>query len=369
MNVTDKQPDAPGPESLEATMQRLAAYGAAPGAPPRPPAPPAVPPAAWQPAPPPVPPRSSVVLGPVDGSPSGSPSGSSNGAGPSGPAASPSSTSASIPRRGNRTVAIVASIAVVVVLLLGVATWGMLSLLGGTITSADPGSGSGAGSPVVEDEWTDYPGTAYSDSQDVLAAPSKEEAVATAEAISSQFRDALTEEFGLEWTQTWKDNLAPGGNGYGGESMLYDYTSGEWQGTAVVDDPDARERVIEIFTEVVQDNGGSTLLFSNEVYVSDPEASREQFGAEEVDDQPLWTAFASDVLTGKGRASVKAFDTSMPIDDAFTGDVWFDLENVEKDAFVVTIQLADYGLLSEDDVDAFTDRLQGYDEANKPEPR
>jgi hypothetical protein len=147
--------------------------------------------------------------------------------------------------------------------------------------------------------------------------------VAAAEDFLEAYRGELTAELGLEWSETWQGSLECGSNYYSGESLRWDYSSAEWQGSVQLDDPTARARVAEIFARVSA-----------------------QFGATELDDQAVWSFISSgDQLREQLRIAGRASDT-----------------------FVVGVSLWSYDLLAEVDRADFIDGLKPDEGLERPEP-
>jgi hypothetical protein len=232
----------------------------------------------------------------------------------------------------------------------------------------DPDPAPAPVNPGVIDQWTTYPGSAFEDSAAVLAGPSQEKVVADSEALITEFTSTLTADLGVEWEQTWTGILDTGSNGYGGDSMLYDYYSPEWIGSVRLDDPTARQQVYDLLTRLSDDAGGEPLLFSNEVYEDDDASSKEQFGAATIADQAMWSFYGRDAITSGLSISSRVYDLNLATDPTFTGDSWF-TNATEPGVLYVKIQLSAYGLLAEGDRAEFERLLGPYDEDAKPEPR
>jgi hypothetical protein len=347
--------EVPEPESLEETYKRLSPYNGDRASAPRPPAPPVAPRvyAAAMPA--------VVMPGPLQAAAELPP------AEPLPPA--------------NRLVPIISVAAVAVALVVAVTLGSVFSVLRSTASDAtaqDPDTAAPSSAPVapsatpapaVVDEWTTYPGSAFVDSADVLAAPSQETVVTESEAFLDEFTRTLTADLGVTWTETWSGMLEKGSNGYGGESMLYDYYSAEMIGTVKLDDPKARQKVRDLLETMTADAGGAELLFSNEVDKDDLAASLEQFGAADVSDQAMWAFYGRDAIAPGLSVSSRVFDTNFPTDATFNGDTWFRVDGSRSGMFYVKIQLSTYGLLSEADRADFEKKLAAYDESAKPPSR
>ena len=351
--------EVPEPESLEETYKRLSPYNGDRASAPRPPAPP-------------VAPRVYATAMPAAMPAVGMP----------GPLQAPAELPPAEPLPpANRLVPIISVAAVAVALVVAVTLGSVFSVLRSTASdviaqdpdttapSSAPVAPSATPAPAVVDEWTTYPGSAFVDSADVLAAPSQETVVTESEAFLDEFTRTLTADLGVTWTETWSGMLEKGSNGYGGESMLYDYYSAEMIGTVKLDDPKARQKVRDLLETMTADAGGAELLFSNEVYKDDLAASLEQFGAADVSDQAMWAFYGRDAIAPGLSVSSRVFDTNFPTDATFNGDTWFRVDGSRSGMFYVKIQLSTYGLLSEADRADFEKKLAAYDESAKPPSR
>jgi len=229
---------------------------------------------------------------------------------------------------------------------------------------------SGNRSPFGGSAWSEYPGTKYDDPREILAAPSLEEVLERADSFTEEFKTKLREEYSMLWQQEYEGDLSLAGNGYDGDSMLYDYYSPNWLGAAVANDPDAREHIIAVFEEMTIAYGGENFYIANDLYTEpgDEESAISQFGSSTRSKQALWSA-SSDIydLGGLGM-NIDVYDSSIPTDKDFTGDYHsrvIELEDGDATLFV-TLRLSAYTLLSEDDREEFTERIRQYDEDNKP---
>lgn len=103
---------------------------------------------------------------------------------------------------------------------------------------------------TVTVQWRDYPADAFTDADDVLAQPTREE---TAEhfhqlraAVTAAIEAELGDDYaGLKWRDAGEGGWhAYGGNGYGGDSMLQVYNSASWE-TEVEVAPADWQRVLD----------------------------------------------------------------------------------------------------------------------------
>lgn len=220
------------------------------------------------------------------------------------------------------------------------------------------GGTTGPASPEYSDEWVQFPGVSWVDPEDTLQQASYEEVVAGTEEFITQFRDALTAELGLTWSQQFASYTGVEPNGYGGDSMLVHYGSGVWQGEVTLSDPNARQRVLDVFTSLAAEFGGEGVLLRNEFYDEEPDAATKQFGDPTLQRQALWSFFDSFPSLAGVYLSVDVLDRSIPVDDSFTGDYRFTVEST--DTFFVTIEAYTSALLKEADRAAFEEALEPY---------
>ena len=229
---------------------------------------------------------------------------------------------------------------------------------------------SGTSSPFGGNAWSEYPGTQYDDPREILAAPSLEDVLERADSFTEEFKAKLREEYSTLWQQEYEGDLSLTSNGYDGDSMLYDYYGPNWLGAAVVNDPDAREHIIDVFEELTIAYGGENFYIANDLYTEagDEESAISQFGSATRSKQALWSA-SSDVYDLAGLSmNIDVYDSTIPTDEDFTGDYYsrvIELEDGDATLFV-TLRLSAYTLLSEDDREEFTERIRQYDEDNKP---
>jgi hypothetical protein len=271
-------------------------------------------------------------------------------------AGSPFAAPAPAPPTTRRPASIVAIAlgAVAVVAIGGVTAYNAFT--GGSPSPYEP---AGGGDPEYSEEWQTFPGVSYVDPTETLAQPSYEEVVAGTDELLTEYRDALTEEFGFAWSQRYETYTGLESNGYGGDSMLYYYDSGSWQGQVRLDDPAARERIFQIFSELSASNGGEGVLLRNDLYSDDAETSRAEFGAAELANQALWSYFDAFPGLAGGYLSVDVMDRSIPVDDAFDGDYMFTYDE-STDTLYVAINGFAGALLKEGDRAAFETALEPY---------
>jgi hypothetical protein len=108
--------------------------------------------------------------------------------------------------------------------------------VGGLVFDRSDGdtAAGGTGDEDHDPIWDTYPGSAYVDAKETLDGPSYEAFVDRSETMLADIRTALTAEFGFEWVERKPAETELDHNGYGGDSMLYEYTAPVWQTTTTV---------------------------------------------------------------------------------------------------------------------------------------
>jgi hypothetical protein len=265
------------------------------------------------------------------------------------------------PKRRKRRLVVFATIAGVLV-------------VGGAVFGGVSAYKSGLADGTIVDEWTSYPGSPLADPRVILAAPSKEETIATLDAFTEEFKTTLDTEYGegaFDWTQNWDGNDSLEPNGYGGDSMLWSYFAPEWVGATTLNDPDARRRIIELFQQLSTKYGGDDFYIANDIYIGESTESKKQFGSAYRDKQADWRAHNS-IGDHSVVMTIEVVDTTLPIDKSFTSDYWYtDYESGDHlpGNFYVSLQLWGDDLLAEADQREFIERSRTFDEDNKPDPR
>lgn len=211
--------------------------------------------------------------------------------------------------------------------------------------------------PADTSEWAGYPSVAGAKVEDILAQPTLEQTKGEAGLIMEQFRAALTERLGLDWTQVRDSFDSRMQNGYGGESMLWFHSSAAWEGSVTIEDPAARQTVLDVFTELTAEHGLGHLVVRNDLSPAHPER---EFGATERPAQALWsfTSWGDPILANLTLSS-EVIDLSIPRAEAFDGDFGFSYA-VEGDTLYVTVAASAPMLLAEADLSAFTEALAPF---------
>ncbi len=177
------------------------------------------------------------------------------------------------------------AIALVVAILFNVATVGGMSALQ---TSA---SGNYEGTKTAAQKHAEaYPAIKGTDPQQTLSQQSLEEVRAQAETMFADIRTRLTDEFGYTWVQVGDDDLRPERNGYGGESMLVEFTSAAWATNEPIQDDERKLDVMRVVNEVVVEHGLWDLYSFNDPSVSgiDPAMIAKLYGSDDPRTQTTW---------------------------------------------------------------------------------
>lgn len=250
---------------------------------------------------------------------------------------------------------VLGAIALAVTLVFNVATVGGIGALQ---TSA---SGDYEGVKTEEQKHEEaYPGIKDMVPQDALSQQSLEEVRAASEALFADVRARITAEFGYEWVPVGDEDLRPERNGYGGESMLVEYTPAGWATTEPIQDYSVKLEVMDVIDSVVADHGMSYLYAFNDQYSGlDPAMIAKLYGSADPREQHTWEYYAEN-FPEPMRFYANIFDLSNdPTGDflkareaqnARTGEP---LEGLQ----IVVIASA---LLSEGDRAEFEERLQDY---------
>jgi hypothetical protein len=175
------------------------------------------------------------------------------------------------------------SIALAIVLLVNVGTIGAASAI-----AHHPGSVTAAPDPEA-DYWAAYPGIRDQSEDEILARMSLEQAVSAGDQLMAAIRSRLSSEYGFEWVQGIEGGTRNERNGYGGESMLVQYDSGNWATTEPITDYEQKLDVMDTIDEVLEDYGFWAAISFNEPSSGfDPAYIERLYGSTDPRTQPLW---------------------------------------------------------------------------------
>jgi hypothetical protein len=246
------------------------------------------------------------------------------------------------------------SIALAIVLLVNVGTIGAASAIG-----HHPGTASAASDPE-DDYWAAYPGISGQSEDEILDRISLEDAVAESDALMAAIRARLTRDFGFEWVQGIPGNIRNERNGYGGESMLVQYTSVTWATTVPITDYDLKLDVMYTISDVLVDYGlWSAVAFNEESSGFDPAYIERLYGSTDPHTQPLWEWY-SDNDPGPIHFYASISDFTHDDDGTFRAAREAQVAGTAEPPEGLQIAVLLREVLSEADVDEFTERMQDY---------
>jgi len=248
------------------------------------------------------------------------------------------------------------AIALVVTVLLNVATVGALSALR---TSA---SGDYEGVKTAEQRHAEgYPGIKGTDPQQALSQQSLEEVRATADELFADVRARLTDEFGYTWTQVGAEDLRPERNGYGGESMLYEFTTAAWATNEPVQDYDRKLEVMRVVNEVVLDHGLWDLYAFNDPANSgiDPSMIAKLYGSDDPRTQTTWEYYTEN-YPDPLRFYANIYDLSNDVDGGFRTSREAQSARTGEPLEGLQLVVIASAVLSEADRAEFQEKLQDY---------
>jgi len=254
-------------------------------------------------------------------------------------------------RRGR----VLAASALIVTLMLNVATVGAMSALQ---TSA---SGSYQGEKTEEQRHEEaFPGIKDTSSSTILAQPSLEEVRAQSDAMLAEIRSRLSEQYGYTWTEAGTENLRPERNGYGGESMLVQYTSVPWMTNEPIQDYDRKIAVMGVIEDVVTEYGMYSLYSFNEPSSGMDDSILEKFyGSTDPRTQNTWEYY-SDNYPDPLRFYAVLYDLSNDSTGEFTGEREAQNARTGEPLEGLQIYFLAPQLLSDADREEFETRMQEY---------
>ncbi|WP_314140280.1 hypothetical protein [uncultured Plantibacter sp.] len=261
--------------------------------------------------------------------------------------------------------------------------WGVLALVlllvvnpatamavGGLATDrAGDGSSSAGGSGDEEHDpiWDTYPGSAYVDAKETLDGPSYEDFVGTSDEMLAEIRTALTAEFGFDWVERQPAETEVDQNGYGGDSMLFEYTAPVWQTTTTVRTFEEKSRVVELIRQVLLRYGIANLDMQNAPSSwREPGELTERYGGETLDTQALWDLHTYNAITGAGDFRTSIVDLTLDSAGTVAKDREFDVDYSDMAAEGIELHLDSYALLKEADRADYLEALKPYADLDKP---
>lgn len=211
--------------------------------------------------------------------------------------------------------------------------------------------------------WEAYPGRKDTPAKEVLAQPSLEELRAEAELIAGEVRTALSEEHGLTWAEPGEERLRPARNGYGGESMLQDFSAAGWGTNEAVSDLATKRAVIATVDRVIAAHGLSRLGGLNEPSSGlDEDTLTRFFGSADPATQAEWQYY-SDTHRSPLTLYVTIMDLTNDPSGRFRKQQEANQAKYGSPLEGVSIDFSARGVLSEDRLAAFKQALRPYNDA------
>lgn len=248
-----------------------------------------------------------------------------------------------------------AVIALAITLVFNVATVGGIGALQ---TSA---SGSYDGMKTDEQKHEEaYPGIKDTNPQDALNQQSLEEVRAEADALFADIRERITAEYGYEWVKVGDEDLRPERNGYGGESMLIEYSSVGWATTEPIHGYSLKLDVMNTIDQVVAEHGMPPLYsFNGEYSGLDPSVIAKLYGSEDPSKQHTWEYY-TDNYPDPTRLYANIYDLSNdPTGDFLTNREAQSARTGEPLEGLQMVVIAS-AVLSEADRAEFEEKLKDY---------
>jgi len=245
------------------------------------------------------------------------------------------------------------SIALALVLLVNVGTIGAASAVGrhpGAVATADP----------EDDYWAAYPGIRDQSEDEILARMSLEQAVVAGDELLAAIRARLSREFGFEWVQGVGGATRNERNGYGGESMLVQYTSQNWATTEPITDYELKLEVMDTIDEVLEDYGFWGLVAFNEPSSGfDPAYIERLYGSANPRTQSLWESY-SDNEPGPISFYADISDLTHDDDGTFRAAREAQVAGSAEPIEGLRISILLRAVLREADVEEFRERMEDY---------
>ncbi|WP_261166609.1 hypothetical protein [Microbacterium sp. Marseille-Q6965] len=251
----------------------------------------------------------------------------------------------------------IAAFALATVVLFNVGTVGAASAL------RSSAAGAYDGTTVEEQGERAYPGVRDVDPDLVLQADSLEQVRARFEELSQLIRDELSARFGFTWVRVADESTRPERNGYGGESMLVEYSAPVWATEQPIRSLSDKRAVMAAIDEVLLDAGNYWTLYPlNESQGITEDTLEKLYGSADPATQAVWEHYtevsASDPYSAPGAPEpnlMYATLTDLTHDDTGVFRQRAEAEQARTGAPLEGLQLFFLGrqLLSEGDRDAF----------------
>ncbi len=247
------------------------------------------------------------------------------------------------------------AIALSITLILNVATVGAM---GAVQTSA---SGNYEGVKTEEQKHEEaYPGIKNVSNSTVLSQPSLEDVRTSSEQAMEAIKKRLSAEFGYTWSPAGDENLRPERNGYGGESMLVQYTSQVWGTNEPIQDYDRKLAVMAVIDEVLTEYDMWGIISLNDPSSGLDEGMLEKlYGSADPRTQDSWEWYSDD-YPGPRRFYATIDDTSHDETGEFLASRQAQAERTGEPLEGLQIAFIASPLLSDADRDEFEQKLEEY---------
>ncbi len=246
----------------------------------------------------------------------------------------------------------VGAVAATIVLLVNVGTIGAASAI-----THQPGTSV---TDPEDDYWARYPGIKGQTADEILARTSLEDARHTAEEVMAEIRRRLTERFGFAWVEGRGSDIRAERNGYGGESMLVQYTSEHWSTVEPVTDYQLKLDAMAAIDEVLVEFGFFELTPLNDPSTGfDPAYLERFYGSTDPRTQVEWEWYSDD-WPGPMRSYANVTDLTHDVDGGFRAAREGQVAGTDEPVEGLRISFLVPEVLSEDDVAEFERRIADY---------
>lgn len=255
-------------------------------------------------------------------------------------------------RRGRR----FGAIALTVTLLVNVGTVGAM----GAVQTSASGNYDGAKTEEQKHEEA-YPGIKDVSTTEVLSQLSLEEVRTSSELALEEIKARLTAEFGYTWTLAAEEDLRPERNGYGGESMLVEYTSLVWATNEPIQDHARKLAVMDVIDSVLYEHDLFGIISLNDpgsAGITD-EAIEMLYGSADPRTQDSWEWYSND-YPGPRNFYATINDTSKDETGEFLKSRQTQSERTGEPLEGLKIRFFASYLLSEADREEFETKLEEY---------
>ncbi|AYF97147.1 hypothetical protein [Protaetiibacter intestinalis] len=211
-----------------------------------------------------------------------------------------------------------------------------------------------------DDYWAGYPGIKGQYTDEILARTSLEQAQATAEEVLADIRERLSEEYGFTWVAGRGPSTRAERNGFGGESMLVEWTSERWGTAEPISDISLKLDAMATIGEVLEQHGFAPLYsFNDPASGFDPGMLERLYGSDDIRTQPEWEWYSED-YPGPMRFYANITDLTLDDDGSFRAAREAQVAGSDEPIEGLRIGFLVPEVLSEADRDEFVTRMADY---------